>query len=67
LALRFHFAAGVDRRDFCSVSAFVVETIGEAWQLAWRITARCAFRNRDGMKSIRPCSYSYDLGLKTVI
>ena len=31
----------------------VVETIGEAWQLGWRITARCAFGNREGMKSIR--------------
>jgi hypothetical protein len=44
-----------------------VETIGEAWQLGWRITARCAFGNRDGMKSIRPCTYSYELDLRTMI
>ncbi len=31
------------------------------------ITARCAFGDRDRMKSIRPCVYSYDLDLKTLI
>jgi hypothetical protein len=30
-----------------------VETLGEAWQLGWRITARCAFGNSDSMRSIR--------------
>ncbi|MCK1457089.1 hypothetical protein IVB34_01605 [Bradyrhizobium sp. 2] len=25
------------------------------------------FGNRDGMKSIRPCAYSYDLDLKALI
>jgi hypothetical protein len=45
----------------------MVETIGEAWQLGWGITARCAFGKRDGMKSIRACVYSYDLDLKTLV
>src|SRR4051812_62215 len=45
----------------------MVETIGEAWQLGWRITARFAFGKRDGMKSIRACVYGYDLDLKTLI
>jgi DNA-directed RNA polymerase subunit RPC12/RpoP len=44
-----------------------METIGEAWQLDWRITARCAFGNSDGMRSIRSCIYQYDLDLKTLI
>jgi hypothetical protein len=44
-----------------------VETLGEAWQLGWRITARCAFGNNDGMRSIRSCIYQYDLDLKTLI
>ena len=44
-----------------------VETLGEAWQLGWRITARCAWGKREGMKSVRPCVYTYDLGLKTLI
>jgi len=43
-----------------------VETIGEAWRLGWRITARCAFGNNDGMRSIRSC-YQYDLDLRTLI
>lgn len=45
----------------------MVETIEEAWQLGWRITARCAFGNNDGMRSIRSCVYQYDLGLRTLI
>jgi hypothetical protein len=44
-----------------------IETIGEAWQLDWRITARCAFGKLDGMRSIRACAYSYELDLKTLI
>jgi hypothetical protein len=47
--------------------SMAVETIGEAWQLGWRVTARCAWGNRDGMKFVRACIYSYDLGLKTLI
>lgn len=45
----------------------MVETIGEAWQSGWRITARCAFGKRDGMKSVRACIYSYDLDLSTLV
>jgi hypothetical protein len=40
-----------------------VETFSEAWQLGWRITARCAWDKREGMKSARPCVYTYDLDL----
>ena len=40
---------------------------GEAWQLGWRITARCAWGKGDGMKSVRPCVYSYDLDLRTLV
>jgi hypothetical protein len=45
----------------------MVETIGEAWQLGWRITARCARGKRDGMKSVRPCVYIYDLDFSTLV
>jgi hypothetical protein len=45
----------------------VVETIGEAWQLGWRVTARCAHGKRDGMKSIRECICTYDLDMSTLI
>src|SRR3954453_3516926 len=27
-----------------------IETLGEAWLFRWRVTARCAFGNRDGLK-----------------
>lgn len=45
----------------------MVETIGEAWQLGWSVTARCAWGNRDGLKSIRPCVYSKELDLHTLV
>lgn len=44
-----------------------VETIGEAWQLGWSVTARCAFGNNDGMRSIRACIHSYDLDMRTLV
>jgi hypothetical protein len=45
----------------------MVETIGEAWQLGWPITARCAWGKREGMKSIRACVYSSALDLSTLV
>jgi hypothetical protein len=44
-----------------------VETLGEAWQLGWRLTARCAFGLRDGMKSIRECDHRAELDMKTLV
>ena len=44
-----------------------VETLGEAWQLGWRLTARCAFGPRDGMKSIRECDHRAELDMKTLV
>ena len=44
-----------------------IETLGEAWRLGWRVTARCAFGNRDGMKSIRQCIYRSELDMKTLV
>lgn len=45
----------------------MVETLGQAHALRWRITARCAWGKRDGMKSIRECVYRYDFDLQTLI
>jgi len=45
----------------------MVETLGEAWQLGWQVTARCAYGKRDGMKSVRACIYSYELDLSTLV
>jgi hypothetical protein len=45
----------------------MVETIGEAWQLGWRVTARCAWGKRDGLKTIRECRYSKELDMHTLV
>jgi hypothetical protein len=44
-----------------------VETIGEAWKLGWRITARCAWGKREAMKSIRECKGSSQMDLATLV
>ncbi len=44
-----------------------VETLGEAFSLGWRITARCAWGKRDAMKSIRECVHSAELDLTTLV
>src|ERR1700749_2361574 len=49
---------------FCSV---MVETLSEAKAHGWRITARCAWGRREGMKSVRECVSRYELGLDTLI
>lgn len=36
-----------------------VESLGEAHSYGWRIVARWAHGKRDGMKSIRACTYRY--------
>jgi hypothetical protein len=38
-----------------------VETIGEAYSSGWRLTARCARGNQDGMHRHRECVYRAEL------
>jgi hypothetical protein len=45
----------------------MVETLGEARSYGWRITARCAWGPRDGMKRVRECVYSGELDLDTLV
>lgn len=45
----------------------VVETLRDAKTHGWRIVARCAHGGRDGMKSIRECTFRQDLDLDTLI
>jgi len=45
----------------------MIETLGEARDSGWRITARCAWGKREGMKSIRECKASIQLDLDTLI
>jgi hypothetical protein len=42
-------------------------SLGEAKSHGYRITARCAWGRRDGMKSRRECLYRYDLDLESLI
>ena len=44
-----------------------VETLGEAWNTGWRVTMRCAWGNRDGLKSIKQCMYRRELDLETLV
>lgn len=44
-----------------------VETLGEACDLGWRVTVRCAWGPRDGMKRVRECIYGGELDLQTLI
>src|SRR5258708_3454620 len=45
----------------------MIETLGEALDAGWRLTARCAWGKRDGMKSIRECQESFDVDLRTLV
>jgi hypothetical protein len=45
----------------------VVETLGDALAAGWRITARCAWGKREGMKSKRECHYTRELDLETLV
>jgi hypothetical protein len=45
----------------------VVETLGDAFAAGWRITARCAWGKREGMKSRRECQYTRELDLETLV
>ena len=42
----------------------VVETLGDALAAGWRITARCGWGKREGMKSRRERNYTRELDLE---
>jgi hypothetical protein len=44
-----------------------VETLGEAFGLGWRVTMRCAWGPREGMKQKRECNYRLDLDMETLV
>jgi hypothetical protein len=46
-----------------------VETIGEAYSLGWRVTARCKHGRPDdaGPKSSRECSHRRELDMETLV
>ncbi len=44
-----------------------VETIGNAYSLAWRVTARCAHGKYDGGSYARECRHRAELDLATLV
>jgi hypothetical protein len=50
-------------------SQAAVETIGEAYSLGWRVTARCVHSREDGpsAKSSRECIYRKELDMETLV
>jgi hypothetical protein len=44
-----------------------IETLGEAWNLSWRIHLRCLHDGREGLKHKRECGYRAELDLTTLV
>ena len=44
-----------------------IETLAQAFWAHWRVTARCAYGNREAMKSIRECQYKAELDMHTLL
>jgi len=46
-----------------------IETVGDAFSLGWRVTARCATGRSDGpsAKSSRQCAYRRELDVETLV
>jgi hypothetical protein len=45
----------------------MIETIGDAWDYGWKITVRCAFGRREGLKSVRECMGTLAVDLQTMM
>jgi len=45
----------------------MIETLGEALDAGWRLTARCARGKREAMKTVRACVETYELDLRTLV
>jgi hypothetical protein len=45
----------------------MIETLGQAKDDGWKITARCAWGKRESIKSIRECKASVRLDLDTLV
>jgi hypothetical protein len=44
-----------------------IETLGEAWNLGWRVHMRCAAGKVSGMKRIPECRYLAELDIETLV
>jgi hypothetical protein len=45
----------------------MVETLGDAYTLGWRISARCGWGRREGLKSVRECIWKHELDMMTLV
>src|SRR5215216_986456 len=45
----------------------MIETLGEALDAGWRLTARCARGKREAMKTVRARVETYELDLRTLV
>lgn len=45
-----------------------IESLGDAWEAGYRLRTKCAWgKRRDGLKSIRACSFEYELDVSTLL
>ncbi len=44
-----------------------VETLGEAWNLSWKIHIRCLYDGQDGLKRNRACGFRCELDMMTLV
>lgn len=49
------------------ICSMAVETLGEAMDMSWRVTVRCAWGQREAMKRVRECVYGEELDLLTLV
>ena len=45
----------------------MVETLGQAKEVGWRIKVQCSWGPKDSMKSVRECIFSEEVDLKTLV
>ena len=44
-----------------------IETLGDAWTHGVRLTVRCIWGNREGLKSARECDNLHELDVQTML
>lgn len=44
-----------------------IESLGDAFEAGMTVTMRCAWGKRDGMKSIRECTFGAPLDMLTLV
>ncbi len=60
----FHLTRPRTTFYFCSMN---IETLGDAMTYSINAWMECAYGNREGLKSIRPCSFRKTLDMETLV